>query len=259
MGERTVSFDRAAEIYDRTRVTDPEALAETLDLLQAELAGRDTILEIGAGTGALAVPLAEQGIEIVGIDVSMAMLGRLRDKSQAVPVAAADATSLPFADDAFGGAYARWVLHLIPAWQRVVEELCRVVRRGGVILIEPGGYRGDWQEIWEQIESVLGPSVRNVGLRADEDDGLGLDDAFARHGAQLRSIAEVLGVRTSMTLADFFREARARAFSWTWRIDEDALARGLDTVEAWAKDRYGADLADVTSSMRLAFRTYDLP
>lgn len=90
MSEGSVSFDRAAEYYDRTRVTDPEALEETLGLLERELGGRGRLLEIGVGTGALAVPLSERGHHVVGVDISPAMLAQLRKKSSTLPVAVAE-------------------------------------------------------------------------------------------------------------------------------------------------------------------------
>lgn len=159
----------------------------------------------------------------------------------------------------FAGAYARWVLHLIPQWRRAVDEACRVVGSGGVVLLEPGGYHDEWREIWSQIESVLGTRVRNVGLRAWDDDASALDEAFAVHGATARSLPEITEVRSSVTLDEFLRESRKKAFSWTWRVDDHELTRGLDAVEAWAHERYGQDLTGVASTMRMAFRAYDLP
>lgn len=254
----SVSFDRAAAYYDRTRITDPAVLIETVDLLERELSGRGRVLEVGVGTGALGVPLAERGIDLVGIDLSPAMLAQLRRKSVTLPVVVADATAMPFPADSVGGAYARWVLHLIPEWRRVVDEICRVVASGGVVSIEPGGYRGDWREMWERMELELGPSVRNVGLQVDGDDFGELDAAFARHGARTRASVTFVDVRSDETLSAFFQQARERSFSWTWRVDEAALRRAVDAVEAWARERYG-DLDAVGSRMQMRWRTYDLP
>lgn len=258
MSDASVNFDRAAEYYDRTRVTDPAALAETIGLLERELGGRGRLLEIGVGTGALAVPLEDRGVDVVGADVSTAMLAQLRRKSATMPIVAADATVLPFPDDAFGGAYARWVLHLIPAWRDVVVELARAVRPGGVIVIEPGGYRGDWLDVWQRIEAELGPAVRHIGLDVHEGDFTELDRVFAAHGAIPRDAPRV-NVRSADTLGAFFEQARERSFSWTWRVEPDVLRAGLDAVEAWAHETYGDDLDAVGSQMQMVWRIYDLP
>lgn len=258
MSAGSVSFDQAAEYYDRTRVTDPDALAETIGLLERELGRRGRLLEIGVGTGALAVPLWERGVEVVGADLSTAMLAQLRMKSATSPVVAADATVLPFPDDAFGGAYARWVLHLIPAWRDVVGELVRAVRPGGVIVIEPGGYRGDWLEVWQRIEAELGPAVRHIGLDVREGDFAELDAVFADHGATPRG-APRIDVRSVDTLGAFFEQARDRSYSWTWRVEPDVLRAGLDAVEAWAHERYGENCDAIGSQMQMVWRIYGLP
>jgi SAM-dependent methyltransferase len=65
--------DDAADMYD------PAVLAPAVDFL-AGLAGDGRALEFGVGTGRIALPLAERGVEVHGIDLSEAMLARLRAK-----------------------------------------------------------------------------------------------------------------------------------------------------------------------------------
>ena len=62
----SVSFDRAADRYDETRRLTPEASRATVDLLGSELRGRRPCLEIGVGTGLIALPLHEVGVGMVG-------------------------------------------------------------------------------------------------------------------------------------------------------------------------------------------------
>ena len=58
---------------------DPEVIGPTVDLLP-ELAGDGAALEFAIGTGRIALPLAERGVKVAGIDNSEAMLERLREK-----------------------------------------------------------------------------------------------------------------------------------------------------------------------------------
>jgi len=257
-GPGSVSFERAADVYDRTRLTDRTALAGALDLLDGVLPG-GRVLEIGVGTGAIAIPLAERGRRVVGLDVSRAMLERLRAKEGAggVAVAIADATRLPLADGAFGGAYCRWVLHLIAAWRDAVRELCRTVEPGGVVVVEPGGYAGGWREVWLRFVEELGPAAEPVGL--DLRGGyLDLDEAFAAAGATKRAVTETR-MQLDSSLERFFDEASARAYSWTWRVSDADLARAVGTVRAWAIDRFGPDLTQPFSpDAPQSWRVYDL-
>lgn len=58
---------------------DPDVVNPTVDLL-TELAGRGPALELGIGTGRIALPLARRGVPVHGIDLSRAMVARLRAK-----------------------------------------------------------------------------------------------------------------------------------------------------------------------------------
>jgi hypothetical protein len=73
--------ERVAARYDDASwsMFDPALLAATADFL-AELAGDSAALEFAIGTGRIAVPLAERGVRVAGIDNSEAMLKRLREK-----------------------------------------------------------------------------------------------------------------------------------------------------------------------------------
>ena len=70
--------DRIAETYDRLTATMPDPV-DCVDRL-AELAGPGPALELGIGTGRIALPLAARGVEVRGIDASAAMVARLRAK-----------------------------------------------------------------------------------------------------------------------------------------------------------------------------------
>jgi SAM-dependent methyltransferase len=75
-------FDEAvAARYDdaESEMFDPAVVEATVDLL-ADLAGGGRALELGIGTGRIAVPLAARGVPVHGIDMSRAMVARLREK-----------------------------------------------------------------------------------------------------------------------------------------------------------------------------------
>ena len=73
--------DRVAATYDETtaELFDPAVVERTVDFL-AELAGTGTALELGIGTGRIALPLAARGVEVHGIELSRAMTARLHEK-----------------------------------------------------------------------------------------------------------------------------------------------------------------------------------
>ena len=73
--------EAVAATYDEPTdgMFDPDVIRRTVDFL-AELAGDGQALELGIGTGRIAVPLAARGIEVHGIDLSRAMVARMRAK-----------------------------------------------------------------------------------------------------------------------------------------------------------------------------------
>jgi hypothetical protein len=83
--------ERVAARYDDVSwsMFDPALLAATVDFL-AELADDGAALEFAIGTGRVAVPLAERGVKVAGMDNSDAMLRRLREKSTEIEAVEGD-------------------------------------------------------------------------------------------------------------------------------------------------------------------------
>src|SRR5438552_3071461 len=108
----SIVFDRAVEYYDQTRAAPPERHRELIDTLIRETGVQrdDRVLEIGIGTGRIALSVAEHVKRIVGIDLSQEMMGVLRRKQAAsnalIDLAQANAVYLPFPDNTFDLTYA---------------------------------------------------------------------------------------------------------------------------------------------------------
>jgi SAM-dependent methyltransferase len=73
--------ERVAARYDESsaEMFDPAVVDPVIDLL-VELAGSGRALELGIGTGRIALPLAQRGVPVHGIELSKAMVARLRAK-----------------------------------------------------------------------------------------------------------------------------------------------------------------------------------
>jgi len=108
----------------------------------AALADGGPVLELGAGTGRLAIPLAEQGLDVVAVDASPAMLQRLAAKpgAAAVRTIEADMAAPPVSPDHFSVAFVAFntFFNLTDddAQRRCVGSLARAVRPDGRVVIE---------------------------------------------------------------------------------------------------------------------------
>jgi SAM-dependent methyltransferase len=87
--------DRIADVYDELPTHPPDADAAAAFL--ADLAGPGPALELAIGTGRLALPLAEHGVAVSGVDASEAMVAKLRAKpgGDRIPVAIGDFADVP--------------------------------------------------------------------------------------------------------------------------------------------------------------------
>ena len=135
-GEEWYQADEVAQEYDVKRFSrggrliDRREKRAVLDALNP-LDDR-TVLEIACGTGRFTVMLAERGADIVGLDISSAMMSEGRKKARAAGVAdhiefiRGDAARLPLPDDHFDTVFAMRFFHLADTPAKFLAEMCRV-------------------------------------------------------------------------------------------------------------------------------------
>jgi len=257
--ERTsISFDRAAEYYDRTRALSPETMAEVVALLRAELEGRQPCLEIGVGTGRLGLPLHESGIRMAGVDLSLPMILKLREKAGGrapFPVVVADALALPFRDHSFGAGLAVHVLHVIGDSRAGLAELVRVVRPKGVVLVDAGGWgRGWWRQIQDRFCEEAGIPPRGRGLIRGRE----IDEIMASFGARVRRLGPIRAVEWG-AIEERISRLEEGLYSFTWQMDDRSRREAARKVRAWAMERFGSLSEPRRSQGRIGYRAYDLP
>lgn len=122
-----ISFDRVADIYDRTRSLPKKVMNHLIKTLAAELDDCTRILDLGVGTGRFAEPMQKKGFKVVGIDISRKMISKAKKKSVR-NLFLADARHIPFRDKTFDATISVHLLHLISEWRRTLGEVCRVSR-----------------------------------------------------------------------------------------------------------------------------------
>ena len=97
------------------------------------------VLEIGVGLGADHQRFAEAGARLTGVDLTPRAVGHTRRRFKLfglIPhLRVADAESLPFSDESFDSVYSWGVLHHSPNTAQAIEEVWRVLRRGGTARI----------------------------------------------------------------------------------------------------------------------------
>ena len=249
----SLSFDRAAAIYDRTREL-PSEVSErvTQTILDLASPGRP-ILEAGVGTGRIAVPLMRSGAPLVGVDLSLDMMQRLRAKRNAALLAQADVSRLPFPNATFGAVLTVHVLHLVGPWREALREFRRILRPGGVYLNSHNYRRTDSPnlQLRDRLHALVeerGCDWRRPGIQDREE----LMKELHAMGAQIEdtSVAEwTIGVTPRQELSDI----AARVHSDTWQVPDHVLAETVAELTAWAVTQYDDLDAPIAVERRVGF------
>jgi SAM-dependent methyltransferase len=214
--------ERAAASYDERSAAmyDPAVVGPVVDVL-AGLAGDGAALELGIGTGRIALPLAERDVRVAGIDSSEAMVSRLRAKpgAERIEVVIGD-----FADTRVGGEFSlaylvfNTIFNLVTQDAQVAcfENAAAHLRPGGRFVIETG--------VPQLQQLPLGQTV--LPFRADPE-GVSFD------------VYDVVTQRFSSQhyyLVDGRVEAFPVEFRYAWPAELDLMGRlaGLALEDRWA-------------------------
>lgn len=121
-----------------------------------------TVLEVGCGTGLVMARVKERAEHVVGLDISQGMLSKAR--ARGFDAVLGDATALPFASETFDLVYSFKVLAHVEDISTALEEMTRVTRRGGHMVLE---FYNPWS-IRYLAKKLGGPGKISRGTRESE-------------------------------------------------------------------------------------------
>jgi len=152
------SFTTQAEAFAANPwVTDEQRIVRLV--AAARLAGNERVLDIATGPGYIAEAFAGAAREVIGVDLTDAMLAIAKERTAArgicnVSFRAADAQNLTFENGSFDVAVCRLTLHHLQKPLQVLREMTRVCKAGGTVLVEDiyaseFPERAAYQDRWE--------------------------------------------------------------------------------------------------------------
>jgi len=127
------------------------------------------VLEVGVGTGE-ALPLYPAHCDVLGIDLSDGMLEHARRRVEQfqlshVRLQRMDAGHMQLADDTFDIVMAAYVVTAVPDYRKVVNEMIRVCKPGGRIVMLNHFSNGN--KVIAAVEKLISPLCKHIGFRTD--------------------------------------------------------------------------------------------
>jgi ubiquinone/menaquinone biosynthesis C-methylase UbiE len=248
------SFDRAADYYDQTRELPEPIATHGIPALLEHIAPGGKILDVGTGTGRISVPLLRLGADVVGIDLSLNMMGKLREKYPTAHLAQTDASRLPFATHQFDAVLTTHVMHLIGPWREALDEFRRVLKPHGVYIDSTQwhdtssrltGIRDKWRELVE----AHGAQWRRPGVQTHAE----LDAEVVKQGGRVETV-EVLRYYATATPRERLDQIHSRVCSDAWDVSDEVFETTFKEITAWTKKEIGPLDKPITEERRFMLR-----
>src|SRR3954447_15413160 len=224
--------ERIAERYDETAadIFDPSVVDPAVDFL-AELAFDGTALELGIGTGRTALPLAQRGIRVHGIDLSDAMVSRLRAKPGADQISV---TIGDFATTAIDGRFSVAYLVFNTIMNLTTQDEQVTCFQNAAAHLMPGGCFVIEVSVPDLQRLPLGETVRAFTVT---DNRLGFDEY---------DIASQAVISHHYWVIDGRLEVFSPPFRYVWPAELDLMARlaGMSLRERWGgwkRESFGSE------------------
>ncbi len=229
--------------YDQSRSLPPGVQEAIVAALAARLPEGARVLDMGAGSGRLALPLAARGFGVVAADLSPEMLAHLRAKRPAgaafpQPVLT-DAMHLPFRNAAFPAAFSVHTLHLVADLPAALGEIRRVLAQGGSFALgyidhDPAAPIGWTLHAWRQALAARGHDLHAPMWRDYPEIVAAL---AARWGTP--HTVEAARWQKTVVPVDVLESVSTRQFTPYWGLPDDEHAAIVAELRAAARAAFG--------------------
>ncbi len=141
------------------------------DLLQPS--DDDKILDVGCGTGNFSLKLAGRCAKVIGVDISDAMLqvaqNKIKNQTDHTEFRKMDAHHLEFEDNSFDSVLSMATIEFVEDPQQVFDEMFRVVKPGGHIVIGAIHRNSPWGEMYKQLAEEGDPVFGGALLKSRDE------------------------------------------------------------------------------------------
>lgn len=264
-------WDRIARAYDRTNTRTQMWLGNE-GLRRVGLRKGMRFLDVASGSGALSIPAARLGAQVLAIDQSPVMLDFLETRSRAeglgIETSVMDGHALQLPDDSFDVVGSQFGVMLFPDMPRGIREMARVTRPGGRVLVHAYGdphridFLGFFIAATQSVRpSFNGPPADHPPLEFQLADPDRLRNELAVAGlkdVKVETITETTEFESGEALWDWVVSSNpvAEAMLRSLNLTNDETGVIQQTLETLVRERAGAArVAKLTNPINIGIGT----
>lgn len=221
------NYDEISKLYDDVREADLRAVEFLIDT--GKIAENSRVLEIGCGTGNYLKLVKELSrSEIWGVDLSHGMLEKAGEKCKDAILLKDDAVELSkVGDGLFDLVYMVDVIHHIKDIKRMFENINRVLKQNGMIII----FTDSYQHIKNRLTTKYFPETLEEELKRYQDTPEIVQCLSEKGFKEIQCGTLETGIDSSFG-PKLIETALKKGYSMFGLISDDAIARGIDRIKA---------------------------
>jgi len=151
----------------------------------------------------------------------------------------ADVTKLPFADAAFDIAIAVHLFYFIQEWREAADELLRVVRRSGPVVLMHTGTGAEipfLNERYKELSAEEGFPIKEIGVKSTTE----VVNYFRSLGCHTEAVRDRWQWTSRIRLDKAIRYMKSRAYSFTTSVPDDLHSTIIRRLESEMRHRFGS-------------------
>ncbi len=258
---------RVAHAYDRNRYHPPEVSGRIATAISdpLERAFKEAhVLEVGVGTGRIAVPIVARGFRFTGVDTDVEMMELFRSKisgvSRKVSLVEADAQDLPFESSSFHAVIAVHIWHLVPDLELALTEAARVLRPGGFLFEgwdapDEHSPTSEIQDAWCEAVARLGHPIQRGAHRA----ALEASRKFFKRRKLQPTEAEIAHWEVFNTPSEIVEALSEGLYSFTRGVPLELRVRAAREIKGALTERFSSLETPLKTSWSFHLRTTRIP